>query len=53
MICIEQDKQVTGAASTIFSRTFYTNVYSSSLTVCEAFSMARSHVEMLFGASES
>lgn len=36
-----------------FSKTFYSHIYSSKLSVCQAFESAKNHVKKLNGALES
>eukprot|EP00347_Sterkiella_histriomuscorum_P016837 403351663 len=53
VICIQQDKEVKDRSAITFSRAFYINVFSSRMTICEAYQNAVFLVEKEFGKNEA
>ncbi|CDW73918.1 sh2 domain containing protein [Stylonychia lemnae] len=53
VICIQQNKQLNDEVAITFSRTFYTNVFASNLSICQAYQVSLNHIEMMYGQKES
>jgi hypothetical protein len=45
VICIKENYQISDDASIIFTKVFYKALFSSNKTVCEAFNIAKSHLD--------
>ncbi len=45
VICVKENYQISDDASIIFTKVFYKALFSSNKTVCEAFNIAKSHLE--------
>eukprot|EP00347_Sterkiella_histriomuscorum_P010299 403376838 len=53
VICVDKSKAILDESAILFSRTFYTTVYSSDVSICKAFQSACKVIENVFKKAEA